>query len=148
MSSLRASALVAVASMLVLARPAPVDAGEGYVVVVNQSNPVNHMSRAELSKVFLKRTTAWPGGAAAVPYDLSGTSPTRKAFTQGVHGKPLWVVVAFWQQEIASGRTQPPAVCATEEAAVQAVSGNAGAVAYVSEGLTLSPGVKALTVEP
>jgi len=148
MSGFRASALVAVASVLVLARPAPTGAGEGYVVVVNQANPVNRMSRAELSKLFLKRTATWPGGTAAVPYDLSGTSPTRKAFTQGVHGKPLWVVVAFWQQEIASGRTQPPAVCATEEAALQAVSSNPGAVAYVSEGRALSPGVKVLTVEP
>jgi ABC-type phosphate transport system substrate-binding protein len=147
MSGFLSSALV-VAASVVLAWPAPAEPGEGYVVVVNQANPVHRMSRADLSKVFLKRTAAWPGGAPAVPYDLSGASPTRKAFTQGVHGKPLWVVVAFWQQEIASGRTQPPAVCATEEAALQAVSSNPGAVAYVSEGLTLSPGVKVLTVEP
>ncbi len=148
MSGFRATALVVAASVLVLARAAGTEAGEGYVVVVNQANPVHRMSRADLSKVFLKRTPTWPGGAVAVPFDLSGASPTRKAFTQGVHGKPLWVVVAFWQQEIASGRTQPPAVCATEEAALQAVSGDPGAVAYVSEGLALSPGVKVLTVEP
>jgi len=148
MSGFRASALVVAASVLVLARPAPTEAGEGYVVVVNQANPVHRMSRADLSKLFLKRTATWPGGAAAVPYDLSGASSTRKAFTQGVHGKPLWVVVAFWQQEIASGRTRPPAVCATEKAALQAVSGDPGAVGYVSESLTLSPGVKVLTLEP
>ena len=148
MSGCRASALVVAASMLALAWPAHTRGAEGYVVVVNQANPVHRMGRAELSKLFLKRTAAWPGGTAAVPYDLSGASPTRKAFTQGVHGKPLWVVVAFWQQEIASGRSEPPAVCATEEAALEAVSSHAGAVGYVSEGLTLSPGVKVLTVEP
>ncbi len=148
MSGYRATALVVAASVLVLAGPAGTEAGEGYVVVVNQANPVHRISRADLSKVFLKRTASWPGGAAAVPYDLSGASPTRKAFTQGVHGKPLWVVVAFWQQEIASGRTQPPAVCTTEEAALLAVSGNPGAVAYVSEGLALPPAVKVLAVEP
>ena len=71
-----------------------------------------------------------------------------KAFTPAVHGKPMWVVVAFWQQEIASGRTLPPVVCATEEAALQAVSNDPGGVAYVSEGLALLPGVKALTVAP
>ena len=148
MSRLRAIALVVAASVLVLARPLPTAASEGYVVVVNQANPVHRMSRADLSKLFLKRTATWPGGAVAVPFDLSGASPTRKAFSQGVHGKPLWVVVAFWQQEIASGRSQPPAVCATEAAALQAVSGDPGAVAYISEGLTLSPGVKVLTLEP
>ncbi len=148
MSGFRASALVVAASLVLLAPAAPTQASEGYVVVVNQANPVHRMSRTDLSKLFLKRTPTWPGGAVAVPFDLSGASPTRKAFTQGVHGKPLWVVVAFWQQEIASGRTQPPAVCATEEAALQAVSGDPGAVGYVSESLTLSPGVRTLTVEP
>ena len=148
MSRLRTSALIAAASVLALVRPVPAKAGEGYAVVVNQANPLGRMSRAELSKLFLKRSTTWPGGAVAVPHDLSGASPIRKAFTQGVHGKPLWVVVAFWQQEIASGRTQPPVVCPTEEAALQAVSSNPGGVAYVSEGVTLPPGVKVLTLEP
>jgi ABC-type phosphate transport system substrate-binding protein len=148
MSGFRASVLVVAASVLVPALPAVTGAGDGYVVVVNQANPVHLMSGAEVSRLFLKRHGDLARRAVAVPYDLSCASPTRKAFTQGVHGKPLWVVVAFWQQEIASGRTQPPAVCATEEAAVQAVSGNAGAVAYVSDGLALPPGVKVLTVEP
>lgn len=148
MSRLRMTVLLAAASVLVLAWPIPSDAGEGYLVVVNQANPLGHMSRAEISKLFLKRAATWPGGAAAVPYDLSGTSPTRKAFSQSVHGKPLWVVVAFWQQEIASGRSQPPSVCPTEQAALQAVRDNPGGVAYVAEGLLLGPGVKALVVEP
>jgi hypothetical protein len=148
MSRLRMAALLAAASVLTLTRPAPADAGEGYVVVVNQANPLGRMSRADLSKLFLKRTATWPGGAAAVPYDLSGASPTRKAFSQDVHGKPLWVIVAFWQQEIASGRSQPPVVCPTEEAALQAVQDHPGGVAYVSEGSTLGSGVKALVLGP
>jgi len=148
MSRPRMVALLAVASVLTLTRPAPADAGEGYMVVVNQANPLGRMSRVDLSKLFLKRTATWPGGAAAVPCDLSGTSPTRKAFSQSVHGKPLWVVVAFWQQEIASGRSQPPSVCSTEQAALQAVQDNPGAVAYVAEGLPLGPGVKVLLLDP
>lgn len=146
MSLPRMTALLAAASVLTLAWPA--DAGDGYVVVVNQANPLGRMSRAELSKLFLKRATAWGGGAPAKPYDLSGASPTRKAFSQGVHGKPVWVIVAFWQQEIASGRNQPPVVCPTEEAALQVVQHEPGGVAYVSEGLALPPGVKALTLGP
>jgi ABC-type phosphate transport system substrate-binding protein len=141
------SALIAAASVLTSARPVPVEAGEGYVVVVNQANPLGRMSRAELSKLFLKRATTWPGGAAAVPYDLSGASSTRKAFTQGVHGRPLWIVMAFWQQEIASGRAQPPVVCASEAAVLEAVSNDPGGVAYVAEGLALPPGVKVLTLD-
>ena len=148
MARVRMAALVALASVAALLRPAVGNAGEGFVVVVNQANPLDRMSRAEISKLFLKRATAWPGGKTATLCDLSTTSPTRKAFSQGVHGKPIWVVVAFWQQEIASGRSQPPAVCPSEQAALEAVRKEAGAVAYVSEGLPLGPGVKALVVEP
>jgi hypothetical protein len=118
------------------------------VVVVNQANPVDRLGRAEISKLFLKRTVAWPHGVAATTCDLSATSPTRKAFSQSVHGKPLWVIVAFWQQEIASGRSAPPASCASEQAALDVVRRDVGAVAYVAEGLPLGPGVKALIIEP
>lgn len=46
MSRFRAGALVAAASLLVLAGPAPTESGEGYVVVVNQANPLQRMGRA------------------------------------------------------------------------------------------------------
>jgi hypothetical protein len=123
-------------------------AGDGFVIVVNQANTLTHSSRAEISKVFLGRTPAWPGGVAATPCDLSGTSPLRKTFSESVHGKPVWVIVAFWQQEIASGRSRPPSVCASEEAALKAVRESAGGVAYVSEGTPLGSGVKVLAVTP
>ena len=148
MASLRTNALIALVSVAALLRPAAGDAGEGFVVVVNQANPLDRSSRAELSKLFLKRTAAWPDRRVAAPCDLSATSPIRKAFSQAVHGKPVWVVVAFWQQEIASGRSQPPGVCPSEQAALQTVRDNPGGVAYVSEGLPLGQGVKALTIEP
>ena len=123
-------------------------AGEGFVIVVNQANSLTHSTRADVSKVFLRRTPAWPSGVAATPCDLSGTSPIRKTFSESVHGKPVWVIVAFWQQEIASGRSRPPSVCASEEAALKAVRESAGAVAYVSERTPLGSGVKVLAVTP
>lgn len=148
MAHLRMTALIALAASAALFQPAAGDAGEGFVVVVNQANPLHRLSRAEVSRLFLKRAASWPDGRAATLCDLSATSPTRKAFSQGVHAKPVWIVVAFWQQEIASGRSQPPAVCGSEQAALETVRREAGAVAYVAEGQPLGPGVKALIVEP
>jgi ABC-type phosphate transport system substrate-binding protein len=131
MARLRTTALIALASVAALLPPAAGAAGEGFVVIVNQANPVGRLSRAEISRLFLKRSTTWPDGRTATLCDLSSTSPTRKAFSQGVHGKAAWVVVAFWQQEIASGRSQPPVVCPSEQAALETVRRQAGAVAYV-----------------
>jgi ABC-type phosphate transport system substrate-binding protein len=137
--------LAGLAGGLVTARPA---AAEGFAVVVNKANPLDRLARAEVSKLFLRRTRAWPNGVAVVPYDLSATSPVRASFSAGVHQKALWIIVAFWQQEIASGRTTPPDVHPTEQAALDAVRRNPGAVAYVSEGAALGPDVKALALEP
>ena len=147
MTRSRTAAIVA-ALMATLLQPARSAASEGFVVVVNQSNPLNRLGRADLSKLFLKRAPAWPNGVPAAPCDLSSASPARKAFSQQVHGKPVWVIVAYWQQELASGRSQPPNACASEPAALQAVHDNPGAVAYVAEGTPLGPGLKPLAVEP
>lgn len=145
-AGMAASVVAALAATLLPAIPC--GAGGGFVVIVNQANPLDRYGRADLSRLFLGRTSAWPKGAPATPCDLSGTSPIRRAFSEGVHGKPAWVIAAFWQQEIASGRSQPPAVCPSEQAALQAVRDNPGGVAYVSESLPLGPGVKALVIEP
>ena len=129
------------------ASPGPAEAAGGYVVVVNKANALERIKRAELSKLFLTRTPLWPDGSAAVPYDLGSSAAARKAFTQSVHGKALWMVVAYWQQEVASGRSRPPAVT-DELAALQAVRDDPRAVAYVAEGLSLGAGVKTLAVDP
>jgi hypothetical protein len=116
--------------------------------VVNEANPLSQAARADVSKLFLKRTPAWANGVPALPCDLSSSSPARKAFSQDVHGKPVWVIVAFWQQEIAAGRSQPPPSCASEGQALQAVRENPGAIAYVAEGTALGAGLKILALEP
>jgi len=148
MRPLRFVTTVALAGLLASLAPPRPAAAQGFVIVVNQANPLDRLSRAEVSRLFLKRTAAWPNGVAAVPYDLSATSPVRAAFSLGVHKKALWIVLAFWQQEISSGRATPPAVHHTEQAALDAVRSNLGAITYVAEGLALGPGVKALSLEP
>jgi ABC-type phosphate transport system substrate-binding protein len=148
MTRVRTNAIVAAAFVATLLQTAPSGAGSGFVIVVNQANPLDRLDRGELSKLFLKRTPAWPNGRPAAPCDLSSSSPARKAFSQEVLGKPVWVVVAFWQQEIASGRSQPPPACSSEPAALQAVRDDPGAVAYVAEGTALGPGLKVLALEP
>lgn len=150
MAPVRMAAIVSTAALAAaLLSPAGSAAtGDGFVVVVNQANPLDRYGRADVAKLFLRRATAWPSGVPAAPCDLSGTSPIRKAFSERVHSKPMWVIVAYWHEEIASGRSLPPAVCPSEDAALQAVRENPGGIAYVGEGTALGPGVKILTLAP
>jgi hypothetical protein len=142
------AAIVVVAFVATLLPPVLSGTGEGFVVVVNEANPLDRFGRVDISKLFLKRTAAWPNGVPAALCDLSGTSPVRNAFSLSVHGKPTRAVIAFWQQEIASGRGAPPSVCPSDQMALQLVRENAGGIAYVGAGASLGPGVKALAIAP
>jgi ABC-type phosphate transport system substrate-binding protein len=142
------AAILAAALVATLLEPLAAGAGEGFVVVVNQANPLDRLGRAEISKLFLKRTAAWPNRVLAAPCDQSGASAIRRAFSETVHNKPTWVLLAFWQQEVASGRSSPPPVCQGDQDALKAVRDNAGGIAYVGEGVPLGPGVKVLAMVP
>jgi ABC-type phosphate transport system substrate-binding protein len=138
-------AVMAVAAAL-LAKPS--SAGESFAVVVNEKNPIDRLTRSEVSQMFLKRVRTWPSGVRVVTCDLSATHPVRAAFSLAVHRKPAWYVVGFWQQEIASGRGQPPKVFADEGAALAAVREDVGGIAYVSEEALFGSGLRRITLLP
>ena len=59
------------AALLVLAA-GPVAADEpGFKVVVQASNPIKSITRTQLSRLFLKKTSTWESGEHVVPVDQS-----------------------------------------------------------------------------
>jgi ABC-type phosphate transport system substrate-binding protein len=120
-------------------------AAEGFQVIVHESSTARDVTKAQLSAVFLKKTTRWPNGAPAVPVDQPDSSPARTAFSKDVLGKSVSAVASYWQQQIFSGREVPPAQKANDAAVLEFVKANPGAVGYVSGGAAPA-GVKVLTV--
>lgn len=118
----------------------------GFVVIVHADNPVAGIDRDDLSKIFLKRLVKWPDGEKAEPIDLAPRQPARLAFSGKVHKKTVGAIVAFWQQQIFSGREVPPAEKATEADVVAFIKTHPGAVGYVTPSPNLLPGVKVLRV--
>jgi len=116
----------------------------GYKIIVNSSNPVASMSRDELSRIFLKKSSKFANGHSASPVDLPANSAIRETFSKDVHGKSTSAVDAYWQQLIFSGRDIPPAQKG-ESGAVDFVRSNAGGIGYVSVG-TDTEGVKVVSV--
>jgi ABC-type phosphate transport system substrate-binding protein len=107
--------------------------GGNYKVVVNSSNPVASMTRDEVARIFLKKSTKFPDGRSASPVDLPVNSATREGFSRSVLGKPASAVDAYWQQQIFSGRDIPPPQ-KSEAAAINFVRSNENGIAYVSAG--------------
>ena len=118
--------------------------GGSFKMVVNPSNPATSMSKDEVSRIFLKKTTKFPDGRSASPVDLAVNSSVRESFSKGVLGKPASAVDAYWQQQIFSGRDIPPPQ-KSEAAAINFVRSNENGIAYVSAGADTA-GLKVITL--
>ena len=118
--------------------------GKGYKVIVNPSNPVSSMSREDVARIFLKKTTKFPDGRRALPVDLAIDSSIRENFSRDIHGKSASAVDAYWQQQIFAGRDVPP-VQKGEGAALDFVRSNGSGISYVSPG-TNTDSVKVVAI--
>jgi ABC-type phosphate transport system substrate-binding protein len=116
----------------------------GYKIVVNPSNPASSISREEVARIFLKKSTRFSDGRSASPVDLAVNSPVRENFSKSVLGKPASAVDAYWQQQIFSGRDIPPPQ-KSESAAVSFVRSNENGIAYVSASADTA-GLKVITL--
>ncbi len=119
---------------------------DGFRVIANPSVTVTSIGSADLSRLFLKTTTAWPDGQRAVVVDQERTSPVRAAFSRAVHQRDPEAVVAYWQTMVFSGRETPPSVRSGDAAVLALVRATPGAVGYVSDGAALE-GVKTIAVK-
>jgi len=117
-----------------------------YQVVVNVANPVSRLSRAEVSRIFLKRQPSWKHGGSILPVDLERSSKARIAFTTDVHSRSMNAIGTFWQQQIFAGKQVPPPEKSKDEDILNHVRSNPNAIGYVSAGTALGSGVKVVTL--
>jgi len=136
-----------IATIGVLSSPLAAQAQE-FTVIVNASNPVSSMPRDEVAKLFLKKTVSWQSGKTVAPVELPPAAKAREAFARTVLNKSIPQVKSYWQQQIFSGRDVPPPEKQTENDVVAFVRSNPGAIGYVSRGVDIGRGVKALSVAP
>lgn len=135
--------LVAVIAAAASAVPA---FAQDFKVIVNSANSTSDLPAAVAAKIFLKETTKFPNGSAAVPVDQGKSSPVRAAFSKSVIGRPVSAVESYWQQQIFSGKEVPPAAKSSDDDVVAFVKGNPGAIGYVSAGASTA-GVKVIDVK-
>jgi ABC-type phosphate transport system substrate-binding protein len=132
--------LSALALALCLLAPGRRAAAQGYVVVVNAAGPAA-ISKAELSNVFLKKSTK------LTPVDQSKSAAVREAFSKAVLGRPASAVATFWQQQIFAGKDVPPPEKGDDAAVLAFVKSTPNGVGYVAAGTDLGAGVKAVTIQ-
>ena len=132
---MRLAVAALVTSALLGSNIAPADDDRTFVVVVGADNPVASLKRAELARLFLRKTSRWSDGREVRPVDQSAGSPVRSAFTRTVlsvegMGK-ISAVQNFWLQQVYSGQSTPPPVKPADGDVIAFVTANPGAIGYV-----------------
>jgi len=119
--------------------------GQSYKVIVNNSNSVTTLSKAEVSSIFLKRQNKWSDNSKIVPVDLESKSSVRASFSKDLLRKSVAQVRAYWQQKVFAGKATPPLEFNTDAEVVNYIKNNPKAIGYVSSETNVS-GVKVITV--
>ena len=119
-------------------------AQDGYRVVVNAANPVSSLSKGEIAKLYLEKST-WGDGAAVAPVDQSAESSVRTVFTREVLGSGVAQATERMRMiRKVSGGDLPPAV-ASDRDVLAFVRLKPGAIGYVSLAADVQ-GVKVVAV--
>ena len=129
--------------------PAPAVAQDlGFVVIVNEANPVTSLSLQQLADIFMRRTAQWADGGNAVhPVDQPAVAAVRDVFSRAVHGRPAAAIASYWGQQLFSGRAVPPPQRPNDRAVIAFVRSDAGGIGYVMPGGTLQD-VKVVRITP
>jgi TonB family protein len=137
---------VSAATTLIVAMvmSAAVVAQDGYRIVVNPSNPVSSLSKTQVSKLFLEKST-WDDGAPVSPVDLLPASPVRQGFSQDVLGLPVTAAVDRIREASRVAGGNPPPSLASDREVLAYVRLKPGAIGYVSLAADLT-GVKVIAV--
>lgn len=123
---------LAILAVLSVALPGKAAAPERpFKIIVNPTNRVASLSRAELNDIYLGKKTEWDGGLLIQPVDQMETSPLRAAFVQTVHAKTVGDIRNYWEKELAVGTKRPP-LHKAEADMLTYVKVHAGAVGYVA----------------
>ena len=109
-----------------------------YKIIINTSNQITSINKAQVSKLFLKKVTKWENGKKVLPVDLLEKSPIRQNFSKEILGKKVSAIKAYWQKLIFSGRGVPPPEKATEKAVLKYVQEHDGAIGYVSRNIKVN----------
>jgi TonB family protein len=119
-------------------------AQDGFRIVVNPSNPVSSLSRTQVSKLFLEKST-WDDGATVAPVDLLASSPVREGFSKEVLGLPIPAAVDRMREAAKLAGGNPPPAMASDREVLAYVRLKPGAIGYVSLAADVS-GVKVVSV--
>ena len=117
---------------IILALLFPWQAFADVFVIVNAANPVHSMSAEEVAALYLARSRVFPSGEFALVFDQPRDSALRQQFFKQVAHMAIGQVNTYWSRLMFSGQEMPPQQLPNEQAVMDIVRRNPGAIGYIS----------------
>lgn len=133
------------ASTLLFALAASAD--DDLAVVVNKSNSVDNLTKAQLCKIVLAEQATWPGGKKVVVVLRAPGQPDRKGVLRSVCGMGEDDFTTHQMQASFNGNAgSPPKVVATDEAVRDEVAAQTGGIGFLRTA-DVNDSVRTVTVD-
>lgn len=102
-------------------------------VIVHPSN-ADALDQGAIAKIFLGKSTKFPGGSKAVPIALTTGTPACDEFNDKVLGKSSSQLKSYWSKLVFTGKGTPPKEMSTDQDVIDLISANPNMIGYISSG--------------
>lgn len=119
-----------------------------YRLIVHISNPITHLRRDQVSKIFLRQVTQWDNHLPVLPVDQTPESAVRRSFTKQVHQRTIASVQTWWQQQTFAGVAVAPPERSSDDEVLAYIRQYPNAIGYVRAGIPTGTDIKIIEVTP
>lgn len=105
------------------------------VVIGNQALPVTSLSRDEIYRIYMGKTTFLPNGAKVVPVDQKIGAVSRSQFYKGTLRKSETEMKSHWSRIIFAGQGNPPLQQDDDVAVKKLVAQDTNCLGYIDKSL-------------
>lgn len=102
------------------------------VIIAHKNNPVNNISSASLSNLYLGEINKLSNGTKVIPLDLKKGNEAKEIFYEAIFGKSVAKMQGYWMEKLLTGRGKPPKSFSSEEGLIREVASDISAIGYVS----------------
>ena len=113
------------------------------ISVIVHPNNASNLNQKTISKLYLGKSSSFPGGGKAVPMNILEGHDLTNEFNKKVLGKSDAQLKSYWSKLVFTGKGTPPKEVSSEADMIQFVSENQGAIGYVSSS-AVTPNVKVI----
>ena len=123
--------LTSIIGLTLLLAATPASAAPDMVIIANPTSGIEHLTRDEVTAIYMGRTKRLPSGITALPIDQTASNPEKVRLYRELINKELPEVNSYWARLIFSGHGSPPRQADNASEVLDIVGSNKGAIGYV-----------------